>query len=148
MKGIRFGSVEGKVRSYGGWGEEVKMVGRPVAVPDRQGVSDRLGDVVLRRFDRPAQRFPMREVGGDRRRIGAAGSVGVLRLDEFPLQYRGGFSVEEEIAAPLLQEVAPLHEDGAAAEGEDLPGGLLGLAEVPDLHSGKQLGFMDIGGDQ
>ena len=115
---------------------------------DRKGVADRFRHIVFGRLDRLIDRLSPGEMGRNRCRVGAAGAVGMRGVDPFPFQHRRLLRVKEQVASALFRKMASFDQNGAAAECENLSGGLFRLAKGPDLHLRKELRFMDVGGHQ
>ena len=61
--------------------ERRQVVRRPVPPAHAPGAPDRLGDIALGLRHGPGDVHPAAQAGCDRRRVGAAGPVGVLRRD-------------------------------------------------------------------
>src|SRR5437660_11653407 len=90
--------------------DEVKVVSGALAVADGQRVADGLGGVGLGGLHGLAQRLAEREVRGDRRGVGAAGPVGVRRVDVLALEDLEGLPVVEQVGPAMGQQLPALDQ--------------------------------------
>ncbi len=105
------------------------MVGRARAVADGEAAADRLRHVRLRERDRVAQSPPARQVRGDGRGVGAAGAVGVRRVNPLAGDDASAATGHEDVGRPPLAQVAALDQHGARAVVEQPASRLLGVAQ-------------------
>ena len=112
------------------------MIGRAVAMADRQSMPDGLRDVGLGRLCRIQHGTASSRVSGQRRGEGTNGAMGMAGLDELTFQDIKEPAVVEEVRRPFAEQMASLDQDVFTPEPMDNLGGSSCVGQGGDLDPG------------
>ena len=124
------------------------MIGRSLAMPNGQAMSDGFSEIGLGGLDGIRDTFASGEMRRDGRGKGTSRAVRMGRVDVFTLEDVEEPSVIEQIGPALFLQMAPFDEDIGATELMNDFGGTAGIGQRGDLDPRKLLRFMHVRRDE